>query len=80
MGRFFYYIGIKAYGLAIYTASLFSDKAKLWVHGRRQWKVKLKKHFANNQSFVVWLHCASLGEFEQGRPLIEEIKKTHPNY
>lgn len=80
MGRFFYYIGIKAYGLAIHTASLFSDKAKLWVHGRRQWKVKLKKHFANNRSFVVWLHCASLGEFEQGRPLIEEIKKTHPNY
>ena len=63
---------------SIKTASLFNAKAKLWVRGRKdiftQIKNKLsEKHILNNEN-IIWFHCASLGEFEQGRPVIEKLK------
>ena len=48
--------------------------------GRRQSFSKLQAIFKQNKSPVAWFHCASLGEFEQGRPLMEFIKKQHPGY
>ena len=48
------------------------------ISGRKGWKEKLKSNTFNGP--VIWFHCASLGEFEQGRPLIEDIKIKHPNY
>lgn len=72
---FFYNLSIRAYGSAVRIASLFNPKAKKWVVGR-------KNFFANlpdvNGKNVVWFHCASLGEFEQGRPIIEAWKKKYP--
>jgi 3-deoxy-D-manno-octulosonic-acid transferase len=50
------------------------------IRGRKQWKIRLNRDFENMQDPVVWFHCASLGEFEQGRPLIESFKKTYPDY
>lgn len=74
---FFYNIGIWFYGAAIRIASLFNSKAGLWVRGRKDIFRRLKEALKGS-SGVVWVHCASLGEFEQGRPVIEDIKKRYP--
>ncbi len=54
-------------------AALFNPKAKKWVRGRRNIFERLEKATAGHQS-IIWIHCASLGEFEQGRPLLEKLK------
>ena len=58
-------------------ASLFHPKAKAFVKGRKGVFKRMESLFSTNQSPVVWIHCASLGEFEQGRPLIEALKKEY---
>ncbi len=63
----------------IKTASFFSSKAKAFVTGRRKVFEELEQKFQNHPTNVVWIHCASLGEFEQGRPIIESLKKEFPN-
>jgi 3-deoxy-D-manno-octulosonic-acid transferase len=68
------------YSLSIKIASLFNNKAKLWVEGRTNIFNKLENAFKNNKNEVIWFHCASLGEFEQGRPIIEKIKEKYPHY
>ncbi|MBC7696373.1 MAG: 3-deoxy-D-manno-octulosonic acid transferase [Burkholderiales bacterium] len=76
---FLYNLGIHAFQLGLRLASLFNPKAKLWIDGRKNWEEQLR--FKVNQSGLqnaVWFHCASLGEFEQGRPVIEKLKKEHP--
>ncbi len=72
-----YNIGIWFYTLAIHIAALFNGKARLWVKGRKGWKEKLSSAFVAEDR-VFWFHCASLGEFEQGRPAIEAIKEKDP--
>ncbi|WP_297097007.1 glycosyltransferase N-terminal domain-containing protein [uncultured Draconibacterium sp.] len=74
-----YNLGILFYGFFIRVAALFNEKAKLFVAGRKNWKNKLSSAVDNNASYI-WFHCASLGEFEQGRPVLEEIKKQYPQY
>ncbi|MFD1551928.1 3-deoxy-D-manno-octulosonic acid transferase [Putridiphycobacter roseus] len=71
--NFFYSIGIYSYAVIIHLAAIFNPKAKLWVNGRRNWKNNLAS-FKRNELPLYWFHCASLGEFEQGRPLIEALK------
>lgn len=75
----FYNIGIRAYRLAIGLASPFKAKAKLWIQGRKSWRKNLRKAIDSDSNWV-WFHCSSLGEFEQGRPLIEAIKAKYPDY
>ncbi len=71
-----YNLGIYFYGVAIWLAAFFHPKAKQWINGRKNiWKV-LANNIPNNRT-VIWVHCASLGEFEQGRPIIEAIKKKY---
>ncbi len=60
-------------------AAWFNPKAKAFIAGRKNIFNRLKSAFADNKSLVVWVHCASLGEFEQGRPLIELIKEKVPH-
>ena len=74
-----YNLGILFYGFLIRVAALFNEKAKLFVAGRKNWKKKLGSVIDKNASYI-WVHCASLGEFEQGRPVLEEIKKQFPKY
>ncbi len=74
----FYNLAIYLYGFFIRCASLFNVKASLWVKGREDWEVKLRTVVKGINS-IIWFHCASLGEFEQGRPLIEKIKIKYPN-
>ncbi len=70
--------------IALYSAiagvtSIFSNKARRWVRGRRGWRGRLSS-FNRGEGKVAWVHCASLGEFEQGRPVIEKIKSEHPEW
>ncbi|MFM2195831.1 MAG: hypothetical protein RL092_1431 [Bacteroidota bacterium] len=64
--------------ILVHIAAWFSPKAKLWLQGRENWKTHLKKAIPENAS-VTWFHCASLGEFEQARPVIESYKKALPD-
>jgi 3-deoxy-D-manno-octulosonic-acid transferase len=78
MIHFLYNVLIKLYGALIYLASFFNTKAKKFITGRHNWKQKLTDIYKNNTSPVVWFHVSSLGEFEQGRPVIELLKKSYP--
>lgn len=79
---FFYNIGIWLYGIIAKLLALFQPKAHKWVEGRSNWfqdlEEKLSAKAFENKQFI-WFHCASLGEFEQGRPVIEAIKAKYPN-
>ena len=75
----FYNIGILLYTASIYFVSIFNRKARLMVEGRRGWKKRLLAAIKPDDRYI-WVHCASLGEFEQGRPVIEEIRTSHPEY
>ena len=75
-----YDLGIRLYGLALSIASLFHPKAKKWIAGRKNWQKKLEEQLQKaGEGKCIWFHCASLGEFEQGRNLIEEIKSRNPD-
>ena len=75
--RLLYTIGIWFYGLGIRIAALFNEKARQWVQGRKDIFSNLEKAFASKPN-PVWVHCASLGEYEQAKPLIEKIKQEQP--
>jgi len=59
--------------------ALFNPKIKLFMDGRKQTFPILKEKIKPNDS-VIWFHCASLGEFEQGRPVIEKVNQIYPNH
>ncbi len=63
----------------IRIAAFFSPKLKLFVAGRKQVFAYLKQNISNTDN-VVWVHVASLGEFEQGLPILEKIKQEYSNY
>ena len=71
-------IGIVCYTIGILIASLFSKKARLWIQGRRGQFDKLSAVFSGDEH-PIWVHSASLGEYEQARPIIEKIKQDNPN-
>lgn len=74
-----YLAGIFIWYQLLKIASVFNLRARQFVKGRRGWKTKLEQKIEKGGRYI-WVHCASLGEFEQGRPLIEEIRKKHPEY
>lgn len=75
-----YNLGIHAFNGILHLAAMFKPKAKLWVNGRKLWRPKLEQLVnEKNLNGCIWLHAASLGEFEQGRPVIEKIKQEFPN-
>lgn len=77
---FLYNLTLRLYRLGILIASPFNNKAKLWINGRKGiWK-KLEDDFRSEEKNIAWFHCASLGEFEQGRNLIELFKSKYPSY
>ncbi|MFV0238324.1 MAG: 3-deoxy-D-manno-octulosonic acid transferase, partial [Flavobacteriales bacterium] len=79
MMRFLYTIGIYFYSFFIRIASLFNKKAQLFVKGRQGIFSKAQRQI-NPKDRLVWFHAASLGEFEQGKPIMEQCKKDFPNY
>lgn len=69
---------IRCYDVFLYLAALFHPKAKAWVDGRKHWKENLKMLLPSDRK-VIWFHCASLGEFDQGMPLMKELKEKDPS-
>ncbi len=77
---FLYNLGIHVFQVGLKLASLINPKARLWVDGRKNWKENFELKVSDLQlKHAIWVHCASLGEFEQGRPVIEKIKNQYPN-
>lgn len=80
MQLLFYNIFLLLYRLGVRAAALFGKKPKLWLRGRRGGLDKIAADLHGKDEKRIWVHCSSLGEFEQGRPLIESIKQEYPDY
>jgi 3-deoxy-D-manno-octulosonic-acid transferase len=77
--NFLYNISIYLYFLLIKISALFNKKAKQWIAGRKDIFLKMELEVSDaNDEQLIWFHCASLGEFEQGRPVIEKLKNIFP--
>src|SRR5438552_9291535 len=84
MPLLFYNIFLVIYSAGIHIYSLWNVKAKKWVAERKNIFETIKFKTQNpiaigSKSKIIWFHCSSLGEFEQGRPLMEKIKTQIPN-
>jgi 3-deoxy-D-manno-octulosonic-acid transferase len=80
LALFTYNFFLKIYSFGIWLAGFFNQKAKKMIEGRHNLFQELETNnkFQNND--WIWVHCASLGEFEQGRPIIEALKTEFPKY
>jgi len=78
--KFLYSLLIQLLRFAYWFASIFNLKAELFRAGRREIFRNMEASFSKNKRPLLWIHCASLGEFEQGRPVIEQFKREFPNY
>lgn len=72
--KVFYKISIFFLGLGLRIMSLFNTKAREFVTGRQRIFQRMDEALKHNTRPLIWVHCASLGEFEQGRPVIEALK------
>lgn len=72
-----YNLLIKIFGALIWVSQPFVPKAKKWLAGRKDLWQTISQCRSIRQP-KIWVHCSSLGEFEQGRPVIEYIKKQYP--
>lgn len=70
---------IFCYSCGVAIASLFNEKVRKMWRGERE-AVQTLKEKVDPQAQYVWFHAASLGEFEQGRPLMERLRRDHPEY
>lgn len=77
--RLLYSIGIVLYGLLLRILAPFHTKARLMVEGRKDWYFKMKQTVDSSQKHI-WFHFASLGEFEQGRPVLEAVKNYYADH
>ncbi len=77
--RLLYTSFINLYVLLIRIISPFNSKGFLWLEGRKKTREKIRAQKSDGRQWL-WFHAASLGEFEQGRTVIEAIKKTKPDY
>ena len=76
MGKILYNFGVYSYYLGVRIASMFNEKAQLWLSGREDWRSKLRESIKklDPDQKNIWFHVSSLGEFEQGRPVMEQLK------
>ncbi|HYK77020.1 MAG TPA: glycosyltransferase N-terminal domain-containing protein [Daejeonella sp.] len=75
---FLYDLSIQLYKAFVWIASLKNAKARLWIQGRRSLLQHIAKEVKPNVQYT-WFHFASLGEFEQGRPVLEQLKSQQPD-
>ena len=80
-----YHMAVYLYLGMIRLSSPFSAKARQWLAGRKGWRKAMegaaRQGPAGGEALqTIWFHCASLGEFEQGRPVIEDFRKQHPGW
>jgi len=77
--RFLYNLSVSLFSVGIRMAVPFSNKAKLWVTGRYDWKNRYKS-INSTAGKTLWMHVSSLGEFEQGRPVLERFGQEYPDW
>ncbi len=77
-----YNTGIFTYQALLRLVAPFKPKARMWVEGRHGWANRLTQQLASDTPtrHIAWFHAASLGEFEQGRPVIEAFRTQYPAY
>lgn len=75
--KLLYNLAINIFSALAHIVAPFNPKAALWVKGRKGWAQKISDKI-NPADRTFWIHCASLGEFEQGRPVIEAIRNQMP--
>lgn len=76
---FLYHILLYFYSFAVSIFSFFNQKAKQWIDGRKN----ILQHIQSTVNLadeIVWFHCASLGEYEQAKPVIEKLKQHNPSF
>ncbi len=78
MSNLLYNLFLRLFALAFRIAALFNNKARLGVRGRKDIFEKIRANAGTRSHQTVWMHCASLGEFEQGRPVLELLKQKYP--
>lgn len=78
MNKYFYNLFILLYTTAYRVAAIFNQKAKLGLQGRKNIFEKIKSVTPISNQPRIWMHCSSLGEFEQGRPVLESLKQEFP--
>ncbi|WP_347173316.1 3-deoxy-D-manno-octulosonic acid transferase [Polaribacter uvawellassae] len=76
--KFIYNFIVEFSSFLLIIFAAFNNKLALFVTGRKETFSKLS--ILNNSENVIWIHAASLGEFEQGRPIIEKLKEQYPSY
>jgi 3-deoxy-D-manno-octulosonic-acid transferase len=77
--RWLYNLGILLYYLLVKIVSIRNGKARKWIEGRKDIFKRLRETIIPGEP-ILWFHASSLGEFEQGRPVIEAIRKLKPEY
>jgi 3-deoxy-D-manno-octulosonic-acid transferase len=77
---FFYHLFIWFYQAAVLIVSPWNAKAKAWLAGRKNIMQRIRSAGIDSTQGLIWMHCASLGEFEQGRPVLEKLKILFPQY
>ena len=80
MTLIFYKIFLFIYATGIKIFAAFNKKARLWLDGRNQLLNRMNTALAGNESPLIWFHCASLGEFEQGRPVLELLREQYKDH
>lgn len=77
--KLLYNISIAVYVALIRLAALFNAKARLWCDGRKGMVERMREAIGEAEN-VVWIHVSSLGDFEQGRPLVDYVHDHYPEY
>lgn len=80
MAIIFYKIFLLIYASGIKIYAVFNKKARMWRDGRKQLFARMATALAGNESPLIWFHCASLGEFEQGRPVLELLRDQYKDH
>ena len=78
--KILYQLFVFLYPKAAWLLGWKNEKANKWVKGRKDLFKSLSSYFYQQKAPVIWIHCASLGEFEQGRPILESLKKHYPEH
>lgn len=76
-GYLLYHIGLWMYALLVRVASIWNPKARLFLNGRKDLRNTISSKLSSETRERIWFHCASLGEFEQARPIMERLKREY---
>ncbi|NNF02665.1 MAG: 3-deoxy-D-manno-octulosonic acid transferase [Bacteroidia bacterium] len=77
--KLIYLIAVKFYGFVVMIASLWNPKASGFINGRKGIFKRISEEIPENEK-IIWVHCSSLGEYEQGKPLMKKLKENFADH